>query len=276
MAFDCSRHRTAVMHETNGVFIRHVAVFLLPPERPAYARRFADTTTNKFFQYALDFIKNSRFMIGRRAFPCCTAPKGERDASACSPRHSLSPSYSLAPPVPPQQGINTWPRPPKLLPLFLTLMPKKPSHARFWNLKRIPRNMTTLNSPTGSNASSEDVLITPLAIDEEAVTTSSLQALQSADQRKVLDIVDKLRRTGLNGVVELPQLVVCGDQSSGKSSVLEAITEIPFPRKENLCTRFATEVSSCTSSLIMKQRLRCYADHPTPCTNIHEYGHYQC
>jgi phage gp29-like protein len=24
--------------------------------------------------------------------------------------------------------------------------------------------------------------------------------------------------------------------------VLEAITEIPFPRKENLCTRFATEI----------------------------------
>lgn len=35
---------------------------------------------------------------------------------------------------------------------------------------------------------------------------------------------------------------VVGDQSSGKSSVLEAITEIPFPRKENLCTRFATEI----------------------------------
>lgn len=36
--------------------------------------------------------------------------------------------------------------------------------------------------------------------------------------------------------------VACGDQSSGKSSVLEAITEIPFPRRENLCTRFATEI----------------------------------
>lgn len=35
---------------------------------------------------------------------------------------------------------------------------------------------------------------------------------------------------------------MCGDQSSGKSSVLEAINEIPFPRKENLCTRFATEI----------------------------------
>ncbi|KAJ6286253.1 P-loop containing nucleoside triphosphate hydrolase protein [Bipolaris maydis] len=84
--------------------------------------------------------------------------------------------------------------------------------------------------------------VTPMPVDPDAVTTSSLQALQSADQRRVMDIVDKLRRTGLSGVVELPQLIVCGDQSSGKSSVLEAITEIPFPRKENLCTRFATDI----------------------------------
>ncbi|OAL42618.1 GTP-binding protein [Pyrenochaeta sp. DS3sAY3a] len=82
----------------------------------------------------------------------------------------------------------------------------------------------------------------PIAMDLESMTTGSLQALQSDDQRKVMDIVDKLRRTGLSGIVGLPQLVVCGDQSSGKSSVLEALTEIPFPRKENLCTRFATEI----------------------------------
>lgn len=71
---------------------------------------------------------------------------------------------------------------------------------------------------------------------------ASLDALQGGEQRKIMDIVDKLRRTGLSTVLQLPQLVVCGDQSSGKSSVLEAITEIPFPRKENLCTRFATEI----------------------------------
>ncbi|KAF1977702.1 hypothetical protein BU23DRAFT_452188 [Bimuria novae-zelandiae CBS 107.79] len=104
--------------------------------------------------------------------------------------------------------------------------------------------------------------ITPIAIDPDAVTTSSLKALQSEDQRKVMDIVDKLRRTGLSGIVELPQLVVCGDQSSGKSSVLEAITEIPFPRKENLCTRFATEIilrrspSSTISITITPDKLR--------------------
>lgn len=75
-----------------------------------------------------------------------------------------------------------------------------------------------------------------------AIGTTSLDALQSQDSRRVMDIVDKLRRSGLSGIVQLPQLVVSGDQSSGKSSVLEAITEIPFPRKENLCTRFATEI----------------------------------
>jgi hypothetical protein len=99
-----------------------------------------------------------------------------------------------------------------------------------------------------------DTAVTPVSIGDNAVTTHSLQALQSADQRKVMDIVDKLRRTGLSGVVELPQLVVCGDQSSGKSSVLEAITEIPFPRKENLCTRFATEVSSGNLANIIRKK----------------------
>ncbi|KAF2183123.1 hypothetical protein K469DRAFT_728181 [Zopfia rhizophila CBS 207.26] len=84
--------------------------------------------------------------------------------------------------------------------------------------------------------------VTPIAIDSNAVTTNSLEALQSDEQRRAVDIVDKLRRTGLRGIVGLSQLVVCGDQSSDKSSVLEAITEIPFPRKESLCTRFATEI----------------------------------
>ncbi|USP81055.1 hypothetical protein yc1106_08329 [Curvularia clavata] len=97
---------------------------------------------------------------------------------------------------------------------------------------------------TTSNTDYQDAgaHVTPTHVDPDGVTKNSLQSLQSADQRKVMDIVDKLRRTGLSGVVELPQLIVCGDQSSGKSSVLEAITEIPFPRKENLCTRFATEI----------------------------------
>ena len=70
----------------------------------------------------------------------------------------------------------------------------------------------------------------------------SLQKLQSAEQMKLLDVVDSLRACGLSEIVALPQLIVCGDQSSGKSSVLEAISGIPFPKQDTLCTRFATEV----------------------------------
>ncbi|KFY42057.1 hypothetical protein V494_02635 [Pseudogymnoascus sp. VKM F-4513 (FW-928)] len=70
----------------------------------------------------------------------------------------------------------------------------------------------------------------------------SLKELQTGEQMELLNIVDSLRAEGLSEITALPQLIVCGDQSSGKSSVLEAISGIPFPRKENTCTRFATEV----------------------------------
>ncbi len=46
----------------------------------------------------------------------------------------------------------------------------------------------------------------------------------------------------LKVLADLPQIIVCGDQSSGKSSVLEAISGISFPTKDNLCTRFAIEL----------------------------------
>lgn len=79
-----------------------------------------------------------------------------------------------------------------------------------------------------------------------------------------LDIIDKLRDLGVGDLIALPQLVVVGDQSrylfsniaaycrtsesvltfnSGKSSVLEGISGLPFARDSGLCTRFATHIT---------------------------------
>ncbi|KAL7935214.1 P-loop containing nucleoside triphosphate hydrolase protein [Trichoderma chlorosporum] len=60
----------------------------------------------------------------------------------------------------------------------------------------------------------------------------------------LLEKVDKLRDFNIGRLVPLPQLVVVGDQSSGKSSLLESLTGIPFPKDQGLCTRYATQITS--------------------------------
>ncbi|KAJ4968546.1 hypothetical protein NE237_015247 [Protea cynaroides] len=56
--------------------------------------------------------------------------------------------------------------------------------------------------------------------------------------RPLLDTVDKLRELKvMEEGIELPTIVVVGDQSSGKSSVLESLAGISLPRGNGICTR---------------------------------------
>ncbi|KJZ77022.1 hypothetical protein HIM_03343 [Hirsutella minnesotensis 3608] len=87
--------------------------------------------------------------------------------------------------------------------------------------------------------------------------------LQSTAHSDLLDIIDKLRAQGISKYVALPEIVVTGDQSAGKSSVLEAISGMSFPTKDNLCTRFATElILRRSSNADMKVSIIPDADRP--------------
>lgn len=55
--------------------------------------------------------------------------------------------------------------------------------------------------------------------------------------RPLLDSFDKLNSLLDREKIDIPKIVVVGDQSSGKSSVLESISGIPLPRGENTVTK---------------------------------------
>ncbi|KAI1209457.1 P-loop containing nucleoside triphosphate hydrolase protein [Annulohypoxylon truncatum] len=83
----------------------------------------------------------------------------------------------------------------------------------------------------------------------ESISLDSLALEQlHGEQKALLDAIDDLRRHGVGRFVDLPQIIVVGDQSSGKSSVLEAISRVRFPVDDGLCTRFATELVLRTSN----------------------------
>lgn len=73
------------------------------------------------------------------------------------------------------------------------------------------------------------------------ITEPRTRSLELADPA-LLEKIDKLFACNVGEYVSLPQLVVVGDQSSGKSSVLEGLTKLSFPRDSGLCTRFATQI----------------------------------
>ena len=79
---------------------------------------------------------------------------------------------------------------------------------------------------------------------QPALDFSALKQLLSTKQSSIKQLLDELRYI-VKSDIELPCIVACGDQSSGKSSVLEAISRLDFPRAEETCTKFATELSLC-------------------------------
>ena len=71
----------------------------------------------------------------------------------------------------------------------------------------------------------------------------AMTASNSLGNDAFLSKIDRLRATNVGSLIPLPQVIVVGDQSSGKSSALESLTGFAFPRAATLCTRYATQIS---------------------------------
>ncbi|KAJ3866155.1 P-loop containing nucleoside triphosphate hydrolase protein [Lentinula novae-zelandiae] len=78
---------------------------------------------------------------------------------------------------------------------------------------------------------------------------SNLSSTVYASRRKeLLALVNQLRAVGAQNELDLPRITVIGNQSAGKSSVVEAISGITVPRDAGTCTRCPMECRLFSSS----------------------------
>jgi GTPase SAR1 family protein len=74
-----------------------------------------------------------------------------------------------------------------------------------------------------------------------AMATLSGTVYQSS-RKKLNEVLQALCDCGIEQVLPMPKIVVIGNQSAGKSSLIEAISQIKVPRAQGTCTRCPMEV----------------------------------
>ncbi|XP_077149951.1 interferon-induced GTP-binding protein Mx1-like isoform X1 [Ranitomeya variabilis] len=92
----------------------------------------------------------------------------------------------------------------------------------------------SLQDPISNRGSSAEVLVS------EGVTAQPDNVLSQQYEHKIrpcIDLIDSLRSLGVEKDLGLPAIAVIGDQSSGKSSVLEALSGVNLPRGSGIVTR---------------------------------------
>ncbi|KAJ7143314.1 P-loop containing nucleoside triphosphate hydrolase protein [Mycena crocata] len=93
-------------------------------------------------------------------------------------------------------------------------------------------------------------------------------------RKELLTLMSQLRSVGAQGELDLPRITVIGNQSAGKSSVVEAISGIKVPRDAGTCTRCPMEcrLSSSTNAWSCRIYIRLeFDDSGRPRQDIQEY-----
>ncbi|KAL8155603.1 hypothetical protein AgCh_000843 [Apium graveolens] len=106
------------------------------------------------------------------------------------------------------------------------------------NTKPRALKQAVLKSDEENSSSSSNMA---LVVDESVVPLACHAPIVSSYNERIrplLDAIDKLRNLKvMQEGIQLPTIVVVGDQSSGKSSVLESLAGISLPRGQGICTR---------------------------------------
>ncbi|KAG7091489.1 hypothetical protein E1B28_010520 [Marasmius oreades] len=102
------------------------------------------------------------------------------------------------------------------------------------------------SSPSDDDSSSVVSAMTSSSNEPPTKTASTpavglSSATLSQGRRKLLELTNRLLNTGVQLDIDIPRIAVIGNQSAGKSSLIEAISGITLPRASGTCTRCPTE-----------------------------------
>ncbi|KAJ7223681.1 P-loop containing nucleoside triphosphate hydrolase protein [Mycena haematopus] len=79
-------------------------------------------------------------------------------------------------------------------------------------------------------------------------STQLSESQYALHRKELLTLISQLRAVGAQGDLDLPRITVIGNQSAGKSSLVEAISGIKVPRDAGTCTRCPMECRLASST----------------------------
>ncbi|TGO27043.1 hypothetical protein BPAE_0048g00140 [Botrytis paeoniae] len=96
--------------------------------------------------------------------------------------------------------------------------------------------------------------------------------------QKLIDHINEMRKFDLEHVASLPKLILVGDQSAGKSSLMCALAGIHVPRDKGCCTRCPANIIttpsvdwSCTISLVQDYRYDAPKGRPVTIKDVNQH-----
>ncbi|KAJ7590319.1 P-loop containing nucleoside triphosphate hydrolase protein [Mycena floridula] len=107
------------------------------------------------------------------------------------------------------------------------------------------------------------------------MAATDLSGSSYAGRRKeLITVIKEIRAAGAQSDLDLPRITVIGNQSAGKSSVVESISGITVPRDAGTCTRCPMECRMACSSKSWNCKIfirrECIPNTSTPLQEVHE------